>query len=212
MNLNSKDTLRNQEKEILYNKSLTSNPISGTGFMPRMNVSSARTTSNRLYGGYITGNNDRIFAAADYREVITALQVALKGKTNTADFYNSLHSLLINKMGAQFTAVGIFQEKSKCINIKLTDKVGGTYSSRVFLSDDSNPIIEAFNTQETVVKKDSKFLKLSYLQTPAVAVIPLMSVGECLGVMIVGDNKVEENTDLYSLIANHYALFMHNAD
>ena len=165
-----------------------------------------------MYGGYITGNNDRIFAAADYREVITALQGALKGKTNTADFYNSLHSLLINKMGAQFTAVGIFQEKSKCINIKLTDKVGGTYSSRVFLSDDSNPIIEAFNTQETVVKKDSKFLKLSYLQTPAVAVIPLMSVGECLGVMIVGDNKVEENTDLYSLIANHYALFMHNAD
>ena len=178
----NKETLIKQEKEILYSKSVTSNPISGTGFMPRMNVSPARTTSNRLYGGYNLGNNDRVFAAVDYREVITALKDALKGKTNSTDFYNSLHSLLTNKMGAQFTAIGLLQEKSKCINIKLTDKVGGTYSSRVFLSDDSNPIVECFNTQETIVKRDSKFLKLAYLQTPAVAIIPLMSVGECLKV------------------------------
>ena len=94
----------------------------------------------------------------------------------------------------------------------MTDKVGGTYSSRVFLSDDSNPIVECFNTQKPVVKHDSKFLKLSYLQQPKVAILPLMSVNECLGVMIIGDNNVNENVDLYSLISNHYALFMHNAD
>ena len=209
--MNNKETLIKQEKEILYNKSLTSNPISGTGFMPRMTSPVARTTTNRLYGGYNASNNDKIFAASDYREVITSLKEALKGKNNVSDFYNSLHAMLINKLGAQFTAVGMFQEKSKCINIKLTDKVGGTYSSRVFLSDDTNPIVNAFNTQETIISKNSKFLKLSYLQTPAVAVIPLMSVSECLGVMIIGDNKVEENADLYTLIANHYALFMHNS-
>ena len=94
----------------------------------------------------------------------------------------------------------------------MTDKVGGTYSSRVFLSDDSNPIVECFNTQKPVVKHDSKFLKLSYLQQPKVAILPLMSVNECLGVMIIGDNNVNENLDLYSLISNHYALFMHNSD
>ncbi len=210
--MTNKETIIRQEKEILYNKTLTSNPISGTGYMPRMNVSPARTTSNRLYGGYNLNNNDRVFATIDYKEVITSLKDALKGKENTADFYNSLHSLLINKMCAQFTAVGLIQEKSKCINIKLTDKVGGTYSTRVFLSDDTNPIVECFNKQETVIKKDSKFLKLSYLQTPAVAIIPLISVGQCLGVMIIGDNKVEESADLYTLIANHYALFMHNSE
>jgi len=209
--LNNKDILIKQEKEILYNKTMASNPIANKGFMPRMTSSVARTTTNRLYGGYNCSNTESLFAVSDYKEVITSLKEALKGKFNTLDFYNSLHSLLINKMGAQFTAVGLLQEKSKCINIKLTDKVGGTYSSRVFLSDDSNPIVEAFNKQDTIVKKDSKFLKLSYLQTPAVAVFPLMSVSECLGVMIVGDNKVEENVDLYSLISNHYALFMHNA-
>lgn len=208
----NKDTLIKQEKEILYNKTLTTNPISGAGFMPRMSASVARTTSNRLYGGYNSNNTDRVFATTDFREIISSLSSTLKGKTNIADFYSSLHSLLVNKLGAQFSAIGLFQEKSKCINIKLTDKVGGTYSSRVFLSDDTNPIVECFNSQETVIKKDSKFLKLSYLQSPAVAVIPLISVNECLGVMIIGDNKVEENADLYSLIASHYALFMHNAE
>lgn len=208
----NKDTLIKQEKEILYNKTLTTNPISGVGFMPRMSASVARTTSNRLYGGYNSNNTDRVFATTDFREIISSLSSTLKGKTNIADFYSSLHSLLVNKLGAQFSAIGLFQEKSKCINIKLTDKVGGTYSSRVFLSDDTNPIVECFNSQETVIKKDSKFLKLSYLQSPAVAVIPLISVNECLGVMIIGDNKVEENADLYSLIASHYALFMHNAE
>ena len=207
----NKDSLIKQEKEILYNKTMASNPISGAGFMPRMSASPARTTSNRLYGGYNFSSGETNFAA-DYREVITELSRALAGKSNAVDFYNSLHSLITNKLGAQFSAIGMFQEKSKCINIKLTDKVGGTYSSRVFLSDDSNPIVEAFNTQKTIIKHDSKFLKLSYLQTPAVAVIPLMSVSECLGVMIIGDNKIEENADLYTLIANHYALFMHNAD
>ena len=211
--MNNKDTLIKQEKEILYNKSLASNPISSAkGFMPNMTSSIARTTTNRLYGGYNLGCNDSVFATSDYRDIICSLKEALKGKFCTADFYNSLHSMLINKLGVQFTAIGLFQEKSKCINIKLTDKVGGTYSSRVFLSDDSNPIVEAFAKQDTIIKKDSKFLKLSYLQTPAVAIIPLMSVSECLGVMIVGDNKVEENADLYTLIANHYALFMHNSE
>ena len=208
----NKESLIKQEKEILYSKSMASNPIAGTGFMPGLKVSPARTTSNRLYCGYKTSNNENVFAAVDYREVITSLQQALYGKSSAIDFYNSLHSLITNKLGAQFTAVGLFQEKSKCINIKLTDKVGGTYSSRVFMSDDSNPIVECFNTQKTITKNDSKFLKLAYLQTPAVAIIPLMSVTECLGVMIVGDNNVEEHADLYSLIASHYALFMHNAE
>ena len=208
----NKESLIKQEKEILYNNTLASNPIAGKGIMPKMTTSVARTTSNRLYGGYNFAAPDKNFAVADYKDVISSLKAAFKGKSNITDFYNSLHSLLVNKLGAHFSAIGLFQEKSKCINIRLTDKVGGTYSSRVFLSDDTNPIVECFNTQETIVKKDSKFLKSSYMQSTSVAVIPLMSVTECLGVMIIGDNKVDENADLYALIASHYALFMHNAE
>lgn len=210
--MKNKETLIKQEKEILYGKSSVSNPISKSGYMPYMTSMSARTTSNRLYGGYNnTENIHKIFASYDYKEVITYLKDAVKGKVNTNDFYNSLHSMLINKLGVQFTAVGTFQEKAKCIHIKLTDKVGGTYSSRVFLSDEENPVVKAFKTQDTVIRKNSEFLKLAYLRKPAVAVIPLMSVNKCLGVMIIGDDKVEENADLYTLIANHFALFMHNA-
>ena len=75
----NKETLIKQEKDILYNRSVTSNPISGTGFMPRMNVSPARTTSNRLYGGYNLNNNDRVFATVDYKEVIYIEFGAVRG-------------------------------------------------------------------------------------------------------------------------------------
>lgn len=209
----NKVDIRTEEKEVLYNRTLVSNPINrGVQRMPMMNVSRT-TSSNRLYGGYIQ-NIDNVNSAVkvDYKDVIEVLSSALLGKSKVADFYNSLHSFITKRLGCHFTAVGLFQPQSKCINIKLTDKVGGTYSSRIFLSDDTNPIVECFNTQSAIVKHDSKFLKLSYLQQPKVAILPLMSVSECLGVMVIGGNNVEEDVDLYSLIANHYALFMHNAD
>ena len=93
---------------------MASNPISGTGFMPKMTTPIARTSSNRLFGGYVSANNERVFSTTDYREVIKDMNTALRGKTNTLDFYNALHALLINKLGAQFTAIGMFQKQSKC--------------------------------------------------------------------------------------------------
>ncbi len=212
-NFSSKDTIISQEKEILYKKSLSSNPISGTGFMPRMTASVSRTTQNRLFSGYNLGaNNDNVFGSTDYREIISNLNSALKGKTNAKDFYNALHHLLVNNLGVQFTALGMYNKQSKSIGLKLTDKTGGTFSTKVFMSDDENPVTQCFIHQEPIIKRDAKFLKLSYLQSPSVAILPLMSVNDCLGVMIIGDNRVEENIDLYSLISSHYALFMHNAE
>ncbi|MBQ3311456.1 diguanylate cyclase [bacterium] len=209
----NKEALLKQEKEILYNKSMATNPIAGSGFTPRPQISNTtRPTMNRLYCGYNNSDNSSMLRTMDYREIISELNTSLKGKTNPTDFYSSLNAILTRKLGAQFTAVGLYQEKSKCINIKLIDKIGGTYSTRIFLSDETNPIVEAFNKQEILIKRDSDFLKLSYLQYSTVAIIPLISVTNCLGVMIIGDNNVEEHTDLYSLIVNHYALFMHNAN
>ncbi len=209
--MNKSDIIK-AEKEVLYNKSMVSNPIARKGLPSRTPINANRASYNRLYCGYNQAFNTAITSSElDYSEVIKFLNAAISGKTSVVDFYNSLHNFMTKKINCLFTAIGLFQPQSKCINIKLTDKVGGTYSSRVFLSDDSNPIVECFNTQKPVVKHDSKFLKLSYLQQPKVAILPLMSVNECLGVMIIGDNNVNENVDLYSLISNHYALFMHNA-
>ena len=72
-----KETLIKQEKEILYNKSMASNPISGTGFMPKMTTPIARTSSNRLFGGYVSANNERVFSTTDYREIIKDMNTAL---------------------------------------------------------------------------------------------------------------------------------------
>lgn len=209
--MNQKQLIK-EEKQILYSKTMVSNPISSKNVISKMNSLNSLRTTNRLYSGY-TQTQERLHAEAiDYREIISELNSAVNRKTNVVEYYNALHNLLINKMNCQFTAVGMFQETSKCINLRLTDSVGGAFSSRIFLSEDTNPIVKAFTSETAVVEKESKFLKLSYLKNPATAILPLISVDKCLGVLIIADNKVEQNKDLYSLIATHFALFMHNAD
>jgi len=211
--LSQKDKLIKQEqaKAALYNNNTpATNPIAGNADIVRL-MSASRTTANRLFGGY-NQKKENNFAAFDYKEVVQGLNEILKLKTNIAEFSSAVHNFLTNKLGAQFTAIGTFQDKAKCINLKLTDKTGGTYSSRVLLSDVSNPIIESFTSQETLFTKDSGFLKLSSLKNQTAAVIPLMSQNKCLGVMVVGYAKIDGNIDAYSLVASNYALVSHNSE
>lgn len=199
-----------EEIEIVYNKTNSFNPINNNGIISRMNSMNSRTTSNRLYGGY--NQNPNIHSSVNYREIIHKLNAIMIGKTQINDFHSALHDFFVNDLGCQFSAIGLFQSQSKCINLKLTDKTGSSYSSRIFLSDDTNPIVDSFVNKKTIITQDSNFLKLLHFNHDSAVILPLISIDSCLGVMILSDPKAESNVDLYSLISNHYALFMHNFD
>lgn len=198
-------------KEVLYNKTSSSNPISNDGIIARINLLNSRTTANKTYGGY-NQNQNQIFSAIDYPDLIQSLNEVSKNKTNAHDLFYSFHNVLANKMNCFFTAFGAYHSQSNYINLKLIDKIGGTYSSRIFASETGNPIIECYENKCASVKMDSKFLNIPYLQNSSVAIMPLMSVNNCIGVMLVGDNNAKNNMDLYSLLSNNMALFIHNAE
>lgn len=195
--------------DVLYDKTVTGNPISNNGIIARINSLNSRTTVNKTYGGY-NQNQYNSYSTIDYQDLIQSLNEVLKNKTNINDFFYSIHNILANKLNCFFTAFGSYHTQSNYINLKLIDKIGGTYSSRIFSSEVENPIIECHKGQCSVVKMDSKFLNIPYLQNSPVAIIPLISVNNCIGVMLVGDNNAKNNLDLFSLLSNHLALFMHN--
>lgn len=210
MDLNENNKLADN-KEVLYHKTSTSNPINSDGIIARINLLNSRTTANKTYGGY-NQNPNTLFAAVDYPDLIQSLNEVSKNKTNANDLFYSIHNVLSNKLNCFFTAFGTYHTQSNYINLKLIDKIGGTYSSRIFASETGNPIIECYENKCPVVKIDSKFLNIPYLQNSPVAVMPLMSVNNCIGVMLVGDNNAKTNLDLFSLLSNNMALFMHNAE
>lgn len=198
-------------KDVLYKKTPTVNPINNNGIIARINSLNKKTITNKTYGGY-NQNPRTMFSAVDYPDLIQSLNEVLKNKENVNDFFYSIHNILANKLNCHFTAFGSYHTQSNYINLKLIDKIGGTYSSRIFASEKENPVINCYQAKCPSVKADSKFLNIPYLQNPPVAIVPLLSVNNCLGVMLVGDNNANKNMDLYSLLSNYFALFMHNAE
>lgn len=199
-------------KEVLYQKTSSSNPISNNGIIARINSLNTRTTSNKMYGGYNQNPHTTAFSSIDYPDVLQSLNEVLKNKVTINDFFYSMHNIFANKLNCHFTALGVFQPQANYINLKLIDKIGGTYSSRIFSSESTSPVIECYQNKCSIIKTDSKFLNIPYLQNSPVAILPLISVNNCIGVMLVGDNNAQKNSAFYSLLANHMALFMHNSE
>lgn len=191
----------------------TKAPVAGNqsadaGIIARINNFNTQKTTNKLYSGYI--NNTVSKKSVNFLDLIENLHSSMQNKSSVNDLFLSIHNLFKEKLNCAFTAFGMFQEKSNCINLKLMNQVGSTYSSKIFLSDDSNPVVECFKTTSVVSREENKFLNIPYLQNSSSFILPLMSVNKCLGVMIVGMDASELSSGLFSFIANYSAMFMHN--
>ncbi len=198
-----------EKKEVLHDKTLNTSPINNNGIIARINSLNNRTIVNKTYNA-CNYNPSKIISTIDYPDLIQSLNENLKSKININDFFYSIHSILVNKLNCFFTAFGSCNSQSNYINLKLMDKIGGTYSSRIFFSETENPVIDCYKNKCSIIKRDSKFLNIPYLQNSNVAIIPLISVSNCIGVMIVGDNNVKNNLELFSLLSGYFALFMNN--
>jgi len=138
--------------------------------------------------------------------------ISLSNIESLTDYYNKIYSMISKNTDSKFFAIGIFKEQSKCINLKLQDKFGNNYSTKVFLKEDNNPIIEVFNNKIAQFTEQKDYLKLSYYRNYSTIILPLISVNKSIGVIIIEDTNAIQNKTLYSLIANHVALTTHNLD
>ena len=101
----------------------------------RINSISTVKSSNKMYGGYLNNSLSVSKKVINYTDIIRDLNTALQHKKTFNDLSNAIHSVFCEKLNCSFTAFGLFHEKSKCINLKLTNLMGSTYSSKVFLSE-----------------------------------------------------------------------------
>ena len=161
-------------------------PFSSSKLVSKVNsltLSNHAGTIANSHSTYLTEKGTTL----DYKSVIDEL-INISPITNLNEFYSKVYSILLQNIDSGFFAVGLYKEKSNCINLRLQDKLGNVYSSKVFLKDTDNPIVEVFNTQKPLFKEDVSFLKLSYFKNNPIVILPMISVNKCIGVIIIADS------------------------
>ncbi len=146
----------------------------------------------------------------NYFEILKKFSDAFQNHKNMTDLVFQLNNIFVHMLEWNFVAFGLFHEKSKCINLKLYSKTGNTYSSKVFLSDEKNPIIECFKTKSVISKDNINYLNIPYLVKTSSVIVPMISVNKCIGVMLVGNNISSINLSLTTFFSNYMGMFIHN--
>lgn len=212
MDTDNKITSDKNKPESTINSSWSSNPLSGAGKIARMNaITPSRAISNRLYAGYNNYSQKPVFSV-DYSELISLLNEVLKNKTEADELFYSLHNIFTNRLNTHFTAFGYCNRQSKCVNLKLIDKIGSTYSTKIFESDSSNPVVEAVESNEVIFKESTKFLNIPYLSDSRCIIIPMKFQSNSIGVFVVGDNELETNQSLYEMMSVYLSMFIQNKE
>ena len=78
------------------------------------------------------------------------------------------------------------------------------------MSDDNNPIIQAFKNKSIVDKDNINYLNIPYLAKSSSVIVPMISINKCIGVMLVGQNISNINTNIVNFFSNYMGMFIHN--
>ena len=205
-------------------KALNSNPIVNLGqispdfvqktgdIVAKINNFNTYKTNNRLYAGGMTSPLATTNKVVDYPELLQELNNNFQKSSTIHELYNDITNTFKEKMDCNFMAFGTFHEKSKCINLKLYTKRGETYSSKIFMSEDTNPVIRCFKTTSPVSQDNIKFLNIPYMQNSSAYILPMISVNKCIGVMILGKESFDLNTSILEIFSNYLAMYIHNSE
>ena len=146
----------------------------------------------------------------NYFEIVREISNAFQNNTSMSDLFGKLNNVFLKKLKWNFVGFGLFHEKSKCINLRICSQKGNNYSSKVFLSDSNNPIIQSFETKSIIAKDNINYLNIPYLTKTGSVVVPMMSIDKCIGVMLVGRGISGLHTNLITFVSNYIGMFVHN--
>lgn len=184
-----------QEKLVSKVNELTFNSVAA----PRLSIQTPKFENDKT----------KLLNYKNFKEVIDKI-VSASNTNNIDNFLNQIYSIILENVDSKFFAVGLYKEQSNCINLKLHDKLENIYSTKIFLKDDYNPIIMAFNSRKPMFVNHQDYLKLFYYKNCSTAIFPLLSANKCIGVFIIEEPNPAQNETLYSLIASYIALILHN--
>ena len=201
----TKNKLNDMIKPISFEEESNINSIIET-----INNFNTTKTKSRSYTNEYATNTFKVNPNVNYFDVMKNLCEAFSSHKNMADLISQLNNLFVHKLKWNFIGFGLLHEKSKCINLKLYSKTSSTYTSKVFLSDENNPIVQAFNSKSVIDKDNINYLNIPYLVKTSSVIVPMISINKCIGVVLVGQNIANINLDLVSFFANHLGMFIHN--
>ena len=209
MNENQKTSNKENTTNINNPKPVTS-PISPGKLVSKFNALTAATPGSQMINPQNMFFNEK-GSTLNYKHLVDEM-IGFATINNTTELYSKMFSVINQNIDSSFFAIGLFKEKSNCVNLKLHDKLGNNFSTKVFLKDTDNPIVQVFTEQRMQFVEKQDYLKLSYYKNYSTAILPLISVGKCIGVFIIEDSYARQNSTLYSLIANYLALVTHNIE
>ena len=192
-------------------QSPVTSPIFPEKLVSRVNALTFNSTSNAIINPKNLVFNNEKSSTLNYKHVVEEL-LNLSDIDNLTEYHDRIYSIISKTVDSRFYAIGLYKEQSNCINLRLQDKLGNNYSSKIFLKDENNPIVQVFLNKKMQFVENQDFLRLSYYKNYSTAVIPLMSLGRCIGVFIIEDGYVKQNAGVYLLLAKHVALVTHNCE
>ena len=201
-------TYKSEEQSRSFNTANVTSPLSAAKLVAKVN--SLATPPSKPRRTLIQANVPVAQKVnVDYKSMVDKLAEITTIK-DINSYYLAVHKIMTQYLDCSFTAFGLFNETSKCINLKLIDRLDNVYSSKIFGSDSSNPVSQCFYTRKIITKDNVSFLNISYFHGHKVSIIPMISVNKCVGVMLIADRYVDSSEKLYNFIANHVALVMEN--
>ena len=201
-------TYKSEEQSRSFNTANVTSPLSAAKLVAKVN--SLATPPSKPRRTLIQANVPVAQKVnVDYKSMVDKLAEITTIK-DINSYYLTVHKIMTQYLDCSFTAFGLFNETSKCINLKLIDRLDNVYSSKIFGSDSSNPVSQCFYTRKIITKDNVNFLNISYFHGHKVSIIPMISVNKCIGVMLIADRYVDSSEKLYNFIANHIALVMEN--
>ena len=130
--VNKKEIANNKEQNIKNNIKPVTSPISQGKLVSRVNALTQSSINNAIFNPQNLVFNNEKGSTLNYKFVVDEL-VKLAQIDNTSDLYNKIHSLILQSIDSSFMAIGLFKEKSNCINLRLQDKLGNCFSTKVLL-------------------------------------------------------------------------------
>ena len=183
---NNTETYNNQNN-LSSQKSITTNPIDKGGLVAKINVLGSGMNSGKVTHTFANHHNDKTYGAVDYSGFIKETNDIIKNHKSLRESLTSFHNMFTNRLNCNYTALGIINEQSNTIEIKLLDKNSNVYSYKVFMSDSENEIIKAIDTDEIRVLPNSEFLKIPSLASVPSVILPIKVQGRTLCVAIASD-------------------------
>jgi len=211
LNFNGSDT----NKGMTPNTNRYSNHVSPIRTFHHNGVTSPKPT-NRQFGGMVSHSGfQNVFSLQnniDPLDVLYDFSSIAKSKRNLQDVYYLLHNIAVTRLGLAFSALGILNSQSNCINFQLTDRIGNSFNSRALLTQTQNPIVKAFVDKIPQTVTDNDFLKIDYIQKTKSLILPMIYQGNCYGVLILGYSELTQQcSDLLQILVDYVALHVANA-